>query len=87
MPPEMIILLATAGLVFMRAVQQLNVMHGHYALAAITPYFIACGEVASVLYVVHIGWAAVPWVGTGGSIGVTAAMALHKRLRKMMEKK
>lgn len=87
MPPELIILLATAGLVFMRAVQQLNVMHGHYVLAAITPYFIACGEVASVLYVVHIGWSAIPFAGTGGAIGVTAAMVLHKRLREFMEKK
>jgi hypothetical protein len=84
MPPELIILAATALLVFMRAVQQLNVIHHHYVLAAITPYFIACGEVASVIYVVQVGWPAVPWVGTGGAIGVTLAMTLHKRLREWL---
>lgn len=82
----LILLAATALLVFMRAVQQLNVIHGHYVLAAITPFFIACGEVTSVLYVVHVGWSAVPWVGMGGAIGVTAAMAAHKKLRSYLVK-
>lgn len=74
----------TAVLVFMRAVQQLNVMHHHYILAAITPFFIAAGEVANVLYMVHLGWIAAPFVGIGGAIGVTLAMFLHKRLRALL---
>ena len=72
------IMLATFALVFLRAIQQQNVIHGQYALAAITPYAIACAEVASVLWVVQIGWPAVPWVGTGGAMGVTSAMLLHR---------
>lgn len=75
------ILLATALLVFMRGIQQQNVIHGHYLAAAITPYFIAIGEVAMVLWVVDIGWPAVPWVGTGGAIGVTLSMIVHKQFR------
>ena len=82
-----IIVVATAMLVFMRAVQQLNVVHHHYVMAAITPFFIACGEVASVLYVVHLGWSAVPFVGAGGSIGVTLAMFSHKKLRDILGRK
>lgn len=74
------ILLATALLVFMRGIQQQNVIHGHYLAAAITPYFIAMGEVATVLWVVDIGWQAVPWVGTGGAIGVTLSMWVHRRI-------
>jgi hypothetical protein len=81
MPPELVLAASTACLVFGRAVQQLNVMHGHYYLAAVTPYAIALGEVANTLYVVHIGWPAVPWVGTGGTLGVVTAMYSHKRLR------
>ena len=81
MAPEPLLLVSTALLVFMRAAQGLNVFYGHYILAAITPYFIACGEVAGTLFVVHIGWAAVPWVGTGGAIGAVTAMYSHKRLR------
>jgi len=73
------LLIATFGLVFMRAIQQQNVIHGHYWWAAITPYAIAIFEVATVLWVVDSGWAAIPWVGTGGALGVTAAMFLHRR--------
>jgi len=81
MTNEVIILVATFALVFLRAIQQLNVMHHQYIAAALTPYGIACAEVTSVLYVVKTGWVAVPWVGTGGMLGVVTAMALHKHLR------
>jgi len=33
-----------------------------------------------VLAVVHSGWAAVPWIGTGGAIGVVAAIEAHRRI-------
>ena len=74
-------LIATFALVFLRGLQQQNVIHGHYWMAAITPYAIACAEVASVLLVVQTGWSAIPWVGTGGALGVTAAMWTHRRIR------
>lgn len=74
------ILIATFALVFLRAIQQQNVIHGQYVLAAVTPYAIAVAEVASVLLVVQTGWSAIPWVGTGGAIGVTTAMLLHRRV-------
>lgn len=77
---EFTVFLATACLVFLRAIQQQNVIHGNYIAAAITPYAIACAEVASVLYVVAIGWPSIPYVGTGGAVGVIAGMAVHRRL-------
>jgi hypothetical protein len=70
---------ATFALVFLRAIQQQNVIGGHYVAAALTPYAIAVAEVASVLWVVSIGWTAIPWVGTGGALGVLSAMWLHRR--------
>jgi hypothetical protein len=73
---------ATAALVFLRGLQQQNVIHGNYIAAAITPFAIAAAEVASVLWVVSAGWPAVPWVGGGGAIGVTAAMWAHRRWRR-----
>ena len=76
------LLIATFFLIFLRAIQQQNVIHGQYALAAVTPYAIAVAEVASVLWVVNTGWAAIPWVGTGGALGVTSAMWLHRRMRQ-----
>ena len=77
--PELNIFLATFMLVFLRSIQQQNVIHGNYKAAAITPYFIACAEVASVLLVVSIGWAAIPYVGTGGAMGCTLGMLVHRR--------
>lgn len=73
---------ATFALVFLRAIQQQNVIHGQYVLAAVTPFAIACAEVATVLWVVDVGWPAVPWVGIGGALGVTAAMFAHRRIFK-----
>ena len=73
------IFLATCLLVFMRGIQQQNVIHGNYKLAFVTPYLIACGEVASVLLVVSTGWSSIPFVGTGGAVGIVLSMYVHKR--------
>ena len=77
--------LASFGLVYLRALQQQNVIHGHYWFAAVTSFAIAVAEVAVVLSVIHYTWSAVPWIGLGGAIGVTAAMATHRRIRKALE--
>lgn len=69
----------TFMLVFLRAIQQQNVMHGNYMAAALTPFLIACAEVASVLLVVQTGWGSIPMVGAGGSLGVVSAMFVHGR--------
>ena len=71
--------IATMILVFLRAIQQQNVIHGHYVLAAVVPFGIAASEVAMVLWVVSTGWASVPYVGLGGAIGVTLGMYVHRR--------
>jgi len=73
-------LIATAALVFLRAFQQQNVMGGHYAAAIITSYLMAIAEIGVVLSVVEFGWIAVPWIGTGGAIGVIGAMLAHRRM-------
>jgi hypothetical protein len=77
--------LASFGLVYLRAIQQQNVIHGHYWLAAGTSFAIAVAEVAVVLAVIHYTWSAVPWIGLGGALGVTAAMATHRYIRKALE--
>jgi len=79
------IFLATALLVFARAIQQQNVIGGHYIAAALTPYIIAIAEVATVLFVVRHGWSTVPWIGTGGAVGVVSAMYLHRRIFRKRE--
>jgi len=78
---ELNIFLATFVLVFMRGIQQQNVIHGNYKLAFVTPYLIACGEVASVLLVVSHGWQSIPYVGTGGAIAIVLSMKTHEKIR------
>jgi len=74
------IIAATFLVVFGRAIQQMNVVGGYYLPAAITPYFIAIGEVLVVLMIVDTGWQAIPLVGTGGAIGAVSAMWIHRRI-------
>lgn len=78
----MSLILSSFALVFLRAIQQQNVIHGNYLLAAITPFAIASAEVASVMLVVSGGWGSIPFVGLGGSAGVVAAMLAHRKVRK-----
>ena len=54
---------ASFFLVYLRAIQQQNVIHGHYWLAAGTSFVMAMAEVAVVLAVIHYTWSAVPWIG------------------------
>jgi hypothetical protein len=73
---------ATALLVFGRAIQQQNVIGGHYLAAAVTPSLIAAGEIAVVGAIVLDAWAAWPWISAGGAIGAIGAMWLHRRMTR-----
>jgi len=77
----MILLPITFAMVFLRAIQQQNVIHGHYYAAMLTSYAMAAAEVGIVTGIIAQGWPAVPWVGTGGAVGVVCAMWLHRRVR------
>lgn len=72
-------LIASFCIVFFRAMQSQNVIHGRYKYAAMTSYLLAIAEVGVMLIVVDKGWPAVPWIGTGGALGVTSAMYTHRR--------
>lgn len=74
-----LLMLSTFILVFLRAFQTQNVIHRHYYFAGATSYLMAGAEVAVVLGVVSSGWSAVLWIGTGGALGVTASMFVHKK--------
>lgn len=74
------ITIATFISVFGRAIQQLNVVGGHYLAAALTPFLIAAGDVAVVLLVSSSGWWSIPWSGIGGAMGAVSAMWLHRRI-------
>ena len=71
---------ATWLLVFSRALQQQNVVGGHYWAAALTPMLIAAGEIAVVGAIVLHGWQSWPWISAGGGIGAVSAMWVHRRV-------
>jgi hypothetical protein len=77
---------ATALAVYARAVQQLNVVGGHYLMASITPFAIAAGDAAWVIAVGVHGWDAVIPMGTGGAIGAVLAMRSHPWLVRRFRK-
>lgn len=71
---------ATALMVFGRAIQNQNVIGGHYLAAAVTPSVIAAGEIAVVGAIVLDQWASWPWISAGGAIGSIGAMWLHRKI-------
>jgi hypothetical protein len=71
----------TLLLVFGRAIQQQNVIHGHYVAAALTPMIIAVGEIAIVGAIVVDGWSSWPWISAGGGLGAITAMGVHRWFR------
>ena len=77
------LMFAVFMLVFLRAWQQQNVIHRYYWWAAGTSYLMAACEVLVVLTVVDKGIDSIPFVGTGGALGVVSAMLLHGRLRSV----
>ncbi len=74
-----LLLVATTIMVFLRATQQQNVIHGYYKWAAITSYALAIMEVSVIYTVASVGYSSILWVGTGGAIGVTLSMYIHRK--------
>ena len=74
-----LIFLATFVRVFLLALQNQNVIGGHYGLAVLTSFFLGITDVAVVLLVGEGGWESIFYVCTGGAAGVTSAMFIHRR--------
>jgi len=74
------ILISTFFTVGLLGFQQQNVQHGWYWWAAITSMAIAGAQYVMITSVAHGG----SWIlmGIGGAAGVTASMAIHRRMRK-----
>lgn len=81
------IMIATFFLVFLRAIQQQNVIGGHYSMAGLTSYLIATAEVMVIYWVANKGIDAVFWVGSGGALGVTLAMFSHRKISNIINKR
>jgi hypothetical protein len=69
--------------VFLKAFQQLNVVHGNYLWILPVSMAMAMCEVYTVVVSAHLGWG---WIvlpiGLGGGLGASLAVWIHKRMRK-----
>lgn len=81
------IMIATFFLIFLKAIQQQNVVGGHYWPAFLTSYALALVEVLVIYWIAKTGLDAVLWVGTGAAFGCITAMFLHKKLIKVKDGK
>ena len=71
---------ATFMLVFLRGFQQKNVHGNHYFMAAITSTAMSVTDIAVVSFVIHHGWAVLPYTATGATLGIISSMWLHSRV-------
>jgi hypothetical protein len=75
--------LASFAFIFLKAFQQLNVVHRQYLLVMPTSMAMAACEVAIIALVVKQGWGwLVLYTGFGAGLGCVAAMWLHGFTRR-----
>jgi hypothetical protein len=72
---------ASVAFIFLKAFQQLNVVHSKYWLVLPTSMGMALFEVTVVYNIAHHGlWVFVP-CGLGGGLGCLGSMYIHKKMR------
>lgn len=79
----MVLFLVNVLYIFLKAFQQLNVVHDKYLWIAPVSLCMALCEVISIGAIATYRdlWLAVP-IGLGGAVGCLVAMCMHKKLRK-----
>jgi hypothetical protein len=65
-------------LVFLRGIQQQNVIHGKYKLAVITTFGLAIADVLVIYNAALYGIAAIIPIAIGGVCGITLSMYVHR---------
>ena len=71
--------LSAAVLIFLKAVQQQNVIGGHYLLVVPISFGIALAEIGIVIWVANdYGWSAWFSLGAGGASGALLGMFVHR---------
>lgn len=83
---EFVILAASAwAMVFLKALQSQNVIHGHYYAATVVSLLVAVAEVALITNIAARGWESLVPVAVGGVVGVLMAMVFHRRFIRRKE--
>lgn len=78
----MSVFIAAFALVFIKAVQQLNIVNYKYFLVIPTSFCFAAGEIFIVLQIVKGSWEIWPYMGAGAALGAISAMWLYKKVIK-----
>lgn len=74
------LMLSTYAVIFCKALQQQNVVGGHFKAAFCTSYLLSIVEVTTYIWIIATGFSSIPWVGTGAAFGVITAMWLHRKV-------
>lgn len=78
-----LVFVASFAFIFLKAFQQLNVVHAQYLLVIPTSIAMACCEVLVIAQVARQGWGPIVlFTGLGAGLGCTAAMFAHSFTRK-----
>lgn len=70
-------------LVFLFGLQQQHITHEKHTWSAVTSYLLAAAQVLLIKEAVVSDWLGIFWLGTGGAIGASASILVHKRLRAL----
>jgi hypothetical protein len=79
-------LVLTFVTVFLKGLQHKNVIHNLYVNTFFTSYLMAFMDVLIIGLIAKSGWDIAFASGTGGALGMVAAMYLHNRYMKPKEK-
>ena len=71
--------------VFLKGFQHKNVIGHHVKSAILTSYFMATFDMLAISLVIKGGWPIALSAGTGGTLGIIAAMYLHDYMFKKWE--
>lgn len=83
----MTLFISSLCMVFLLGIQQQNVTHEHHGWSLITAYLIAIAQTAFLKEAVAMDyWNAVFLLGTGGALGASLSMVVHKRFIRRRSK-
>lgn len=66
-------------MVFLLGLQQQHVTHGKHGWSVATSYLLAFAQVTLIQEAVASDWVGVLLLGTGGAIGASASMVVHRK--------
>lgn len=75
----LLMFMASFGFIFLKSYQTQVIIGGHYAWAFFVSMLMSVTQVLTVTLIVTSGWASLPPLALGGSLGVVTAMFIYRK--------